>query len=195
MEGSRALRSDNETIRLVDPISFGCDSGFGVHMDLWHLVRPEPNHDQHVAEILIQRGVPVYMPMAEYTYQDAAGKKRRRVGPLFSSYVFAASVDIKPCHRVRDVDDIKDQFGFACDLHKFHAVYKAGVQVLAPCDLIVGERVRVNHDGSCLDGLTGVVNRIDHNGWIYVSLDAMKTSVPVAIQSWRVEPLPATLKE
>lgn len=172
---------------MVEPIAHGCEHGFGAHIGFWCLVRPEPNQTRKVALAIRDHGAVVYLPMAEFTHYDKAGRLRRRTSPLFAGYIFAATTlgDLWGDRRLGRIEPVRDQWQLALDLHRLKAVLDSGAPIGQPVDPVAGQKVRVV-DGPMV-GLIGVVRRVKARRWMHVDLEVLGRTVPVDIQAHRVE--------
>lgn len=182
------MRSD-EQIRLVAPIAYGCEAGFGQYMDQgWRLVKPLPGQDRRAAENLAIRAIPTYMAMAEYSWRDTT-RIRYRVRPLFPSYLFAVGHIDADLSRlgIASVEPIADQFQLCLDLHRLEAMRLAEKPVLCPRGFKEGQLVRVTE--GIYEGFTGVVERVKGRRLLAVLIKFMSRVLLIDLDSYAVEPI------
>jgi transcription antitermination factor NusG len=179
----------DEQIRLVEPIAWGMEAGFGRYLDDgWRLVKPLPNQDRRAAENLAVRSIPVYMAMAEYRTINNRGHVRRSVRPLFPSYIFAVGPvgDHYGPLGIASIEPISDPWQLCLDLHRLEAMRLADRPVLCPRTYSPGAQVLVT-EGK-YKGFVGTVERIKSRRMLAVWIDFMSRATLIDLDDFQVEP-------
>jgi transcription termination/antitermination protein NusG len=159
----------------------------------WYAAYTFPHHEKKVAEQVRLRSFECFLPLYE-VFRRWKDRRRRLQLPLFPSYVF---VRLELCDRLRvlRVPSVVRLVGFNGvptaipddDMQAFRNSLASGV-LAQPCPyLTVGQRVRVMTGP--LQGMQGIYVRNKNRSRLVVSLDLIKRSISLEIDSEYVDPV------
>jgi transcription antitermination factor NusG len=164
----------------------------------WFAVYTNSHHEKSVARQLAQRDLETFLPLYETLrrWRNRCQVKVER--PLFANYVF---VHIDPRQRVRvlEVPGVIALVGFGRNLAPLPDLeieaLRSGLDRtrIEPHPYVaIGERVRIRT--GVMIGLEGVLVRNGNNSRVVLTLEAIKMSVAVEIDSFNLEPAGKSLR-
>lgn len=168
----------------------------GVHQDsAWRALYTRHQHEKVVAEMLLQKGFEVFLPLYESTRRWKDRSKLLTL-PLFPCYVFVRGglnrrLQVLTTPGVHMILSCGERDAMIPD-EEIQAIRKT---VEGPCRiephpfLKCGERVRVTR--GCLEGVEGILVRKKNLYRLILSVDMLAQSVAVEIDAADVEPVVA----
>lgn len=158
----------------------------------WRVAYVKPRNEKALAIDCQLAGVPYYLPLyVKRSRRSDNNKMRKSVLPLFPGYFPFVDDDggkskLQQTNRVVHILDIGDQEAFVRDLEQIRRAMNSGVTVETAPYMAQGQKVRVKEGP--LQGLTGIVNRVDKNrSRLVITVDALKMAVEVKLESESVE--------
>jgi transcription antitermination factor NusG len=161
----------------------------------WYAVRTRPRFEKKVVSELEFKGVETFLPLSTTTRQWSDRQARVQL-PIFSGYVFvriAASlanrVAVLRTHGVlnfvgpRDVGvPIADE-----EIESVRAIVDRDVVFEPYPYLHTGDKVCIK--GGPLDGVTGVLEAINGDKSLVISVNLIQRSIAMRVEGFRVEPV------
>lgn len=158
----------------------------------WRVAYVKPRNEKALAIDCQQAGVPYYLPLyVKRSRRRDNNKTRKSVLPLFPGYFPFVDAEggkskLQQTNRVVHIIDIDDQDAFVRDLEQIRHAVNSGLAVEATAYIAEGQKVRVIEGP--LQGLTGIVNRVDTNrSRLVITVDALKMAVEVELENESVE--------
>lgn len=131
----------------------------------WSVLHVKPRQEKSVASVLMEVGIPYYLPLVNKTRYY--GHRKRVVNtPLFPSYVFVRGTVEETyfaisTHRVAKVIPVGDQNELERDIERIRSVLQLGGELEPYPYLKVGTPVRVT--GGPFQGVEGLIE--EHRSW------------------------------
>jgi transcriptional antiterminator NusG len=159
----------------------------------WYALQTLPRHEKVVASRLQVRGITTFLPLVNEVRQWSDRRKLIQL-PLFSTYVFVyvhQSVELRA--RALSVDGVLNFIGARSGGTPIPDQQIADIEKLlttnVPClnhpFLKVGQRVRIR--GGVLDGIEGILLKIDGNNTLVVSVELIQRSIAIRVAGYDVE--------
>jgi len=162
----------------------------------WYAVQTMPRHEKKVSQDLTAKAIECFLPTVT-TVRQWSDRKRSIVEPLFTGYLFA-----------RLAPDSPDRITLLRSIGVVGLVGTRGVGVPIPENEIrsiqqivasragyashpflnVGKRVRVR--GGAFDGLEGILQSVNGDESLVVSVELIRRSMSLTISGYVVEPVP-----
>src|SRR5262249_22302933 len=160
----------------------------------WFAVQTRPRHEKKVNVDLSEKGIQSFLPLHREK-RRWSDRQQWVETPLFSHYVFVRiPVSVEWRARVLQTSGVV-QFAGAPgrgtpvpdeQISALKTIVSQGVSIMAHEYLRVGQRVRIC--GGALDGIEGVLNAIQNDRTLVVSVDLIQKSVAIRIDGFEVEP-------
>lgn len=160
----------------------------------WYAVYTKHQHEKRSAELLIRKGVDVFLPSYRAVRQWKDRKKVLSL-PLFPSYLFLRTnlQNKLEILRTPGVFFLVENAGRACvipdsEIEGIQKVAQSGGQLQPHPFLRCGDMVRVRRGP--LAGITGLMVRVKNEYRVVLSVELLKKAVSVEIDLTSVERLP-----
>lgn len=156
---------------------------------VWVILHTRPRCEKKLRIQLEREGVSVYLPLKKKTHRYGA-RQREFLSPLFPGYIFCmpaakASHQLRQNQYVANVLRVIDQETLVHQLRQIRHALAAGDIVEIMPYLEKGKPVRVI--GGPLRGLEGVVETIKRKTRVIISVDMIRQSVFVEVESMHIE--------
>jgi transcription antitermination factor NusG len=161
----------------------------------WYAVRTRPRFEKKVVSELKCKDLETFLPLSTTTRQWS-DRQARVQSPIFSGYVFvriAASlanrVAVLRTHGVLNFVGPRDMGSPIADeeIESIRAVVDQNV-VLEPYPYLhTGDKVCIK--GGPLDGVTGVLEAINGDKSLVISVNLIQRSIAMRVEGFRVEPV------
>jgi transcription antitermination factor NusG len=159
----------------------------------WFAVQTRPRYEKKVSVELHEKGIATFLPLNSAMHQWSDRRRLVHV-PLFSGYVFvriaetpAARISVLRTNGVRNFVGIRNM-GVAIPDSEIDAV-RAVVEERVPFEpypyLKIGQRVCIR--GGSLDGVSGVLNAVNGDQSLIISVNLIQRSIAMRIEGYRVE--------
>jgi transcription antitermination factor NusG len=162
----------------------------------WYAVQTMPRHEKKVSLELTTKAIECFLPTVS-SVRQWSDRKRIIVEPLFTGYLFARLVPASPDRitllRSHGVVGLVGMRGVGVPIpeNEIHAIQRI-VESRAPYAshpfLTVGKRVRIR--GGALDGLEGILQSVNGDESLVVSVELIQRSLSLTISGYVVEPVP-----
>ena len=177
------------------------DSQLGLNFGLthsearWYAVQTAPRHEKKVAMELEAKAMECFLPTVS-TVKQWSDRKRVVEEPLFAGYVFArfvaASSERIALLRSNGVVGLVGTRGIGTaipedEIQAIQQVLESRAAFAAHPYLNVGQRVRVR--GGALDGLEGILQSVNGDKSLVVSVELIQRAVSLTISGYMVEPV------
>ncbi len=155
----------------------------------WMILHTRPRCEKKLQTQLEREGMGVYLPLKKKTHRYGA-RQREFLSPLFPGYIFCMPA-LKTAHQLRqnqyvaNVLRVIDQETLVHQLRQIRHALAAGDIVEIMPYLEKGKPVRVI--GGPLKGLEGVVEKIKRKTRVIISVDMIRQSVFVEVESMYIE--------
>lgn len=174
----------------------GClDLMNGTSQPAWYAAYTRANHEKHVAEQLIRRGIECYLPL----YDSVRCWKDRRIRlslPLLPGYLFVR-IAFRDRLRVLEIPSVVSLVGFGrgpvsldeAEVESLRSALTGGLSARPHPFLNTGHRVRVKQGP--FEGLEGIIVRRKGEFRLVVSFSLIQRSIYVEVDSELLESLNA----
>jgi transcription antitermination factor NusG len=161
----------------------------------WYAVHTAPRHEKKVAMELAGKAIDCFLPTVS-TVKQWSDRKRVVEEPLFAGYLFArfvaASSERIALLRSNGVVGLVGTRGIGTpipedEIQAIQLVLESRVAFAAHPYLNVGQRVRVR--GGALDGLEGILQSVNGDKSLVVSVELIQRAVSLTISGYMVEPV------
>jgi hypothetical protein len=157
----------------------------------WLVARVRSNHEGRVIRKLDAAGIGYFLPLQTVVAIDAAGKRRRRLCPLFIGYVFACVGDdqyeaLAKVDSIFDVIRVSAQQKFLRELSDLHAATESGFEVDPFPFAVAGARCRIT--SGRMRGVVGHVVHRDGHDVLVLQIEILGESVGVDVDPSILEP-------
>jgi len=183
-----ALQSIASNQLLVSP-------GMVPEQSFWFAIQTRPRYEKKITAELQEKGVGTFLPMHSATHQWSDRRRLVEI-PLFPGYVFVriasslhARVLVLRTNGVRSFVGIRNM-GIPIpdgEIDAVRAVLQQGVPCVSHPYLTVGKSVRIR--GGCLDGISGVLQAVNGDQSLIISVNLIQRSIAMRIAGFRVESL------
>ena len=162
--------------------------------EAWFAIQTRPRHEKKVASDLEGKGVTVFLPLFTAVHQWSDRKRRVQV-PLFTNYVFVRLAEQKNARAaVLRTNGVLSFVGIRGSGICIPDEQIEAIQVIlrekvpfAPCPFVdVGQRVRIR--GGSLDGISGILVKINDDRSLVISVDSIQRSLAIRIAGYNVSP-------
>ncbi len=162
----------------------------------WYAVQTMPRHEKKVLQELTAKAIECFLPTVT-TVRQWSDRKRIILEPLFTGYVFArlapASPDRITLLRANGVVGLVGTRGVGApipesEIHSIQQIVGSRAPYASHPFLRVGKRVRVR--GGALDGLEGILQSVNGDESLVVSVELIRRSLSLTISGYVVEPVP-----
>jgi len=147
----------------------------------WEIAHLRSRQEKFVARLLLDGGMPFYLPQIEQT-RKRDGRKLTSHIPLFPGYIFLRRVEglretLWRTSAVANLLPVPDQAQLAAELLQIRQLQASGVVLTPRVELVPGDAVRI--DEGAFSGYTGIV--IEERGALrlIVSVSVLRKSVAV----------------
>jgi transcription antitermination factor NusG len=163
----------------------------------WFAVQTKPRHEKSAAFDLEQRGVGVFLPLHIGIHQWSDRKQEVQL-PLFPSYLFVRLRSQDERATVLRANGIRSFVGargngVCVPEEQIEAVKRILAERIAFTNypfVDVGQKVRIR--GGSLDGIQGILQAVNNDRSLVVSVECVQKSIAIRIDGYRVEPLRAS---
>jgi transcription termination/antitermination protein NusG len=162
----------------------------------WYAVQTMPRHEKKVSLELTAKAIECFLPTVS-SVRQWSDRKRIIVEPLFTGYVFARLVPASPDRitllRSNGVVGLVGMRGVGVpipenEIHSIQRIVESRAPYASHPFLTVGKRVRIR--GGALDGLEGILQSVNGDESLVVSVELIQRSLSLTISGYRVEPVP-----
>lgn len=168
------------------------EPGLSLGEPLWYAAYTRAHHEKRVAEQLAGRSVEHFLPL----YESVRRWKDRRVRlqlPLFPGYVFVR-LAFRDRLQVLQLHGVASLVGFGStpaplpqeEIAALRAGLTAGLRAEPHAYLCAGRRVRIK--AGPLTGMEGILLRRKNQNRLVISVDLIRRSVAVEVDSLEIEP-------
>lgn len=161
----------------------------------WFTVYTTPNHEKRIGAHFIQRQIEYFLPLYRTQHRWKNGLTADLELPLFPSYVFVRIGDQRERVRILEVPGVlfmvsgtgKKPTSLPDDeINQLRA--ELHLRRAEPCPLLlVGQRVRIR--AGALAGMEGILDRRKNGVRVVLTLDLIRQSISVEVNSDDLEPL------
>jgi transcription antitermination factor NusG len=159
----------------------------------WFAVQTKARHEKRVAAELEEKGIVAFLPLFTEVHQWSDRKQKVEL-PLFSTYVFVRT-DGEQSSRI-SVLQTNSVFRFVGirgigvpipdeQIETLQTIVREKVPFMPYPYLNLGQRVRVR--GGSLDGICGVLSKINEDRSLIVSVESIQRSIAIRIDGYQVE--------
>jgi transcription termination/antitermination protein NusG len=161
----------------------------------WYAVQTMPRHEKKVSAELAAKDIDCFLPTVSKLRQWS-DRKQIIVEPLFAGYVFARLVADSSARiallRTSGVVGLVGVRGVGVpipetEINSIHKILEARRPFALHRFIKVGKRVRVR--GGSLDGLEGILQSINGDESLVVSVELIQRSLAMTISGYTVEPV------
>lgn len=183
-----ALQRSTSELLLTNP-------GIAPEQLFWFAIQTRPRYEKKVTAELQEKGIKTFLPLHSASHQWS---DRRRVVslPLFPGYVFVqialslhARVSVLRTNGVVGFVGVRNM-GIPIpdgEIEAIQTVIKGGIAFEPYPYLKVGQSVRIR--GGCLDGVSGVLEAVNGDRSLIVSVNLIQRSIAMRIEGYKVEAL------
>jgi len=161
----------------------------------WYAVATRSRHERVVAHQLNSAGLTTFLPSVSEIHDWSDRRKKVEI-PLFPGYVFLYA-SLSPVLR-RSVAFARGTVGFVAmqgepvsipveQIETVQRLLSLRANCLPHPYLTLGQRVRIR--GGALDGIEGILNKVDGQSGLVVSVDNISRSLLVRVEGYCVEPV------
>jgi transcription antitermination factor NusG len=171
--------------------------GLGVSTSeaFWFAVQTRPRFEKKVALELREKGIEAFVPLhsAQHQWSD---RKRMVSLPLFPGYTFVhipAVLDTRVAVlRTNGVTNFVGARGIGSpipdsEIEAIQTLLKQKIPFKLYPYLTVGQIVRIR--GGCLDGIKGILSKINGDESLVISVELIQRSVAMRVTGYEVEPV------
>ncbi len=161
----------------------------------WYALQTMPRHEKKVSQELTAKAIECFLPTVT-TIRQWSDRKRVIVEPLFTGYVFArlalTSPDRITLLRTNGVVGLVGTRGAGApipesEIHSIQQIVGSRAPYASHPFLSVGKRVRVR--GGALNGLEGILQSVNGDESLVVSVELIRRSLSLTISGYVVEPV------
>ena len=161
----------------------------------WYAVQTMPRHEKKVSQELTAKAIECFLPTIT-TVRQWSDRKRLIVEPLFTGYVFARLAHASPNRitllRAKGVVGLVGTRGVGApipesEIHSIQQIVGSRAPYASHPFLSVGKRVRVR--GGALEGLEGILQSVNGDQSLVVSVELIRRSLSLTISGYVVEPV------
>jgi transcriptional antiterminator RfaH len=159
----------------------------------WFAVQTRPRYEKKVSAELHDKGIATFLPLKSAMHQWSDRQRLVHL-PLFSGYVFvriaatlAARISVLRTNGVRNFVGVRN-LGVPIPNSEIDAVRTVVEERVAfePYPYLkIGQRVCIR--GGSLDGVSGVLNAVNGDQSLIVSVNLIQRSIAMRIEGYRVE--------
>ena len=159
----------------------------------WFAVQTRPRYEKKVRAELHEKGIATFLPLNSAMHQWSDRQRMVHV-PLFSGYVFvriaatlAARISVLRTNGVRNFVGVRN-IGVPIPDSEIDAVRTVVEERVAfePYPYLkIGQRVCIR--GGSLDGVNGVLNAVNGDQSLIISVNLIQRSIAMRIEGYRVE--------
>jgi transcriptional antiterminator RfaH len=161
----------------------------------WYAVQTYPNHEKRVTAEFVQHGITAFLPLLRARRQWSDRTQLIEV-PIFSCYTFVR-MDSTPEHRAtilgtRRVIRLLSAHNEPLpipenEIESMRTIVASEVPFAAHTFLTAGQKVRIR--GGCLDGVEGILTRINGKRNLVISIELIQQSASITVEGYRVVPV------
>jgi transcriptional antiterminator NusG len=160
----------------------------------WFAVQTRPRHEKRVTTELQEKGIKTFLPLCSTTHQWSDRKRLVEV-PLFQSYVFVRIVPEQGTRiavlRTQGVNNFVGARGIGTpipggEIAAVQEILEHRIPFQMYPFLKIGQRVRIR--GGCLEGLRGILTKINGDSSLVVSVELIQRSIVMRLSGYQVEP-------
>jgi transcription antitermination factor NusG len=161
----------------------------------WYAVQTAPRHEKKVSSELVAKDIDCFLPTVSKLRQWS-DRKQMIVEPLFAGYMFARLVTDSSARiallRTSGVVGLVGVRGVGIpipdtEINSIHKILEARTPFASHPFIKVGKRVRVR--GGSLDGLEGLLQSVNGDESLVVSVELIQRSLAMTISGYTVEPV------
>ncbi|HZZ78695.1 MAG TPA: transcription termination/antitermination NusG family protein [Gemmataceae bacterium] len=157
----------------------------------WWVAYTKVRQEKRLAEDLICRDVPFYLPLIERS-RIYRGRRLRSQEPIFGSYVFLFADQRERAralttNRIAHLLPVADGRRLYDDLVQVKRLIAANVPLTVEARLQPGMRVRVRH--GCFAGIEGIVESRCRQTRLIVAIDFLQRGISVELDDITLEPI------
>jgi transcription antitermination factor NusG len=159
----------------------------------WFAIQTKTRHEKRVAVELQEKGVAVFLPLSTEVHQWS-DRKRTVELPLFTNYVFVrigidrnTRVEVLQTNGVFRFVGIRGM-GVAIpdeQIETVQAIVRRKIPFSPHPFLAIGQKVRVR--GGSLDGLKGILQGLNGDQSLIISVESIQRSLAIRIAGYQVE--------
>jgi transcription antitermination factor NusG len=161
----------------------------------WFAVQTRPRYEKKVALELQEKGIESFLPLHSVKHQWS-DRKQGVFLPLFPGYTF---VRISPAQNLRvavlrtnGVINFVGARGTGTlipdgEIEAVQTILKENIPVKLYPYLKVGRAVRIR--GGCLDGITGILTKINGDQSLIISVELIQRSLAMRVTGYDIEPV------
>ena len=155
----------------------------------WVILHTRPRSEKKAGQVFDREGAGIYIPLRRREHRYG-GRHRAFWSPLFPGYVFGL-FDSKQVHMLKanqyvaNVLRVVDQKGLVHQLRQLQRALAAGAMIEVMPYLEKGKPVRVT--GGPFKGVEGIVERLDKNTKVVISIEMIQQSVFMEVDSAHIE--------
>ena len=147
----------------------------------WEIAHVRSRQEKAVARLLLDAGVPFYLPQIEQQ-SERAGRKFVSHLPLFPGYIFVRHVDglrqtLWRTSAVAHMLEVADQAELTAELLQIRELQCRGAVLTPTSDVVPGDAVRITE--GAFRGYSGVVTEVRGALRLIVSVSALRKSIAV----------------
>jgi transcription antitermination factor NusG len=158
----------------------------------WFAVRTKPRHEKTVASELEQKGITSFLPLYSVLHQWSDRKRQVQL-PLFAGYVFVRFVvQLNTRVSVLRTNGVASFVGAGGgvpipdeQIQAVRMILEGKVPFSPHPFLSVGQRVRIR--GGSLDGLEGILQAVNGDESLIVSVESIQRSLAIRVAGYQVE--------
>ena len=152
---------------------------------MWVVLHSRPRCEKKAADHCAHKELPCYLPLRKKIHRYGS-RERSFWSPLFPGYVFcvvtpAQKSEVRQNRYVANLLDVLDQEKLVEQLRQINHALTVGEVVEVMPYLDAGRRVKVT--GGAMKGLEGIVSRIKGKTRVIISVDMIRQSVAVEVDS------------
>jgi transcription antitermination factor NusG len=167
-----------------------------IHPDAhWYALQTAPRHEKKVSFELAAKAIDCFLPTVS-TMRQWSDRRRVIVEPLFTGYVFARlvqdSADRIAVLRTNGVIGLVGMRGVGTpipenEIYSIQQIMETRIPFASHPYLSIGRRVRIR--GGAFDGIEGILQSINGDQKLVVSVELIQRSLSLTISGCRVEPV------
>jgi transcriptional antiterminator RfaH len=156
----------------------------------WAVLHTRPRCEKKIADFCARNGVSCYLPLQRKSHRYGS-RERVFFSPLFPGYTFCAvtvsqRATLRQNRHVANVLEVLDQAKLVDQLRQIRQALTVGDVVKVMPYLETGKPVRVT--GGPFKGLEGIVDRVKGKTRVVISVDMIRQSVAVEVDSMFLAP-------